>query len=368
MTLATFAMLGAMTALAQNITYQLPSGGWTYAYLGNSATAGSTLSGTTPVFNSLDGTWSRGNDSDAWDGSALGGTFATGNLPGGVEVGTDGGTSYLRIQDTGDPRNTTFAWNDPSNRKIFFGHDLSANGFSDLFLNTGVTLSFRARVPTSGTLDTLWTRNVTTPQAYPAGGDGYVTFGNGLGTIALENKPLGTTSANARGAIGFSLTTAAEYPGGPGHPGGSGLLMNELNGNTIINTVDTGEGVTGNLFPIPDVTIFHEFWITIQSGGLGTHQVSVYMDGSTAPTVFDVTAGNDNSYGTAAVNYMMSWLGIGQGLTGAPTTGSGAVDIDFVAVKEGLYSPVAVPEPSVAGLAALGLLALAVRSRRTRTC
>jgi hypothetical protein len=350
--LATFTLLEAMTALAQSIAYPVPVGGWDYAYLGSGATYGSGwiggyTAGGTPVFDSLDATWNRGQDSDAWDGSGLGGTYGIGNLPGGVEVGIEVGTTYLRIQDPGDPRNATLGWTDPSNRKIYFGHDLSAQGFGNTFLNSGVTLTFRARVPTTGVLDTLWTRNNTTPVAYPAGGDGYVTFGQGKGMFTLGND------SNGGGAIGFSLATASDYAGG------SGLLMNELNGTTINNNVDTGEGGVGNLFPIEDANIWHEFWIIIQSGGAGTHQVSVYMDGSLTPSVFDVTAGNETDYGSVGVS--LAWLGMGLGLTGAPGAGSGAVDVDFVAVKQGVIIPV--PEPATMSLVVMGLLALAVRYR-----
>ncbi|HKS38678.1 MAG TPA: hypothetical protein VJW76_15905, partial [Verrucomicrobiae bacterium] len=102
-----------------------PPGGWTYIYNGDQLTVGGDGSG----FTSLDGTWSHDNGSDAWDGSTVGGTFTTGgafgvdNSPGGASLFAEGGVAYLRMQDTGDPRD--YAYPDPfSNRKIYFGHDM----------------------------------------------------------------------------------------------------------------------------------------------------------------------------------------------------------------------------------------------------
>ena len=164
--------------------YNAPTGGWGYIYNGDLGAAGSGGA----VFDSLDGTWNHSNattgpgDSDNWDGSAIGGTLGLGNAPGGVQTGTAGSTTYLRIQDPGNPT----AYASPNNRTIAFGHSLTANGFSDNFLNTGVTLSFRIRVPTTGALDSTTVGGMTS--AYPATGDGYATFGNGLGALYLKNN------------------------------------------------------------------------------------------------------------------------------------------------------------------------------------
>src|SRR4029079_12964741 len=75
--------------------------------------------------------------------------------------------------------------------------------------------------------------------------------------------------------------------------GSAGLHMNNLNGDIRSANIDPGEGGTINVLPL-DPTVFHEFWITIQDNGAsaGTHRVTIYVDGSSTPTVFNVTAGS----------------------------------------------------------------------------
>src|SRR5439155_1000692 len=82
-------------------------------------------------------------DSDQWDGSKVGGTLADGgNAPGGAMSITEDGVTFLRIQDTGDPRIAGFT--DPTNRKVYFGHNISDDGGSDNLMDDGVTLTFQA--------------------------------------------------------------------------------------------------------------------------------------------------------------------------------------------------------------------------------
>jgi hypothetical protein len=121
-----------------------PAGGWTYVYYGDQLLTGEPA---------LDGTWTHNNNSDEFDGSEIGGVLHPvnnpANGPGGASLLTEGDTQYLRMQVTGDPRD--YGWPDPSNRKIYFGHYM----FQDLpepdtltILDDGVTLTFRARIPT----------------------------------------------------------------------------------------------------------------------------------------------------------------------------------------------------------------------------
>ncbi|PYM13637.1 MAG: hypothetical protein DME18_08560 [Verrucomicrobia bacterium] len=130
------------------VAYPDPPGGWTYLYNGDQRTVADDASG----FASLDGTWSHNNGSDQWDGSVIGGAFTTGgvfgrdNAPGGANLITENGVSYLRMQDTGDPRD--YGYTDPCNRKVYFGHDVEADGGGADIMDTGVTLTFRARIPT----------------------------------------------------------------------------------------------------------------------------------------------------------------------------------------------------------------------------
>ena len=73
--------------------------------------------------------WNHNNGSDQWDGSPIGGEFGDGNRPGGVSLlGT-----YVRLQDTGDPRDYGYS-DSGSNRKIYLGQDLSGKGVSNLSL------------------------------------------------------------------------------------------------------------------------------------------------------------------------------------------------------------------------------------------
>ncbi len=119
-------LLGGLTSLAQP-AFPPPPGGWTYIYNGNQLIVGDPGTGWT----SLDGTWTHDNGSDEWDGSTIGGEFSTGgfgigNGPGGTILGTQSGVDYLRIQVTGDPRD--YGYPDPSNRKIYFGHNIGSHG------------------------------------------------------------------------------------------------------------------------------------------------------------------------------------------------------------------------------------------------
>jgi hypothetical protein len=278
----------------------------------------------------LDGTWSHDNGSDEWDGSGIGGEFGDGNRPGGLSALEEGGVKFIRIQDTGDPRDYGYA--DPgSNRKVYLGHDMSAHGATDTQMDDGVTLSFRARVPVPGKtvhpLDPLHRdgQQANGLQPYPAGGDGYVTSDGGKGNFVIKQA--------AGGAIAFSLTTATDTPGGD--PSVSvanfnGLTMNEFNGNQISGNVNFGQGTGTNVIAF-DPTEWHEFWIVLRKdpANVGTHQGFIYMDGSLTPTVFKITAGTGSDY--SGITYLAI------GMTATPQ--NAALDIDFVAYKLGAFFP-----------------------------
>jgi len=80
-----------------------------------------------------------------------------------------------------------------------------------------------------------------------------------------------------------------------------------------------------------DPTQWHEFWITItaDTNGVGTHLVSVYLDGSTQATNLVVTSGDADDF--AGTGY----LAIG----GSRTVESYALDLDFLAYKSGAEAP-----------------------------
>ncbi len=303
-----------------------PAGGWTYTYNGDQATAGAANSG----FTSLDGTWSHDNGSDEWDGSAPGGTLGDGNRPGGAGTFEEAGLKFLRIQDTGDPRDFAFA--DPgSNRKLYFGHDMSLNGATETQLDDGITLSFRARIPTpaksTSPLDALHRdgQGAAGPQPYPANGDGYVTSDGGKGNFVLKQS--------SGGAIAFSLSTLDDTAGGD--PNGAkanfrGLTMNEFAGNAVSGNVNFGQGTGTNVIAF-DPTDWHTFWIVIRKdpANIGTHQGFIYLDGNFEPTVFKITAGNGSDYTG------FSYLAIGS----TATPQNSALDVDFVSYKLGAHFP-----------------------------
>ncbi|MBI4660883.1 MAG: LamG domain-containing protein [Verrucomicrobia bacterium] len=327
-------------ARPKGAVYLPPKSGWAYIFEGNKDTAGDDGSG----YTSLDGTWSHDNGSDTWDGSKIGGdlladAFGVGNAPGGVMSLTEGGVTFLRMQDTGNP--TGYQFPDPySNRKLFFGHDITAEGAPDTFLDDGVTLTFRARIPTpkktTGPLDQLHRdgQAAAGPQPYPEAGDGYLVSDGGKGNVTIKQL--------AGGAVAFALTLPDDTFGGA--PTGTkaavaGLTMNRLNGTAITAAVDfddPGELPTVKLDP----TDWHEFWITIKADptGAGNYQVAVYVDGSTQPSTFSVTAGDGNDFTG------VSYLSIG----GSRTAENWALDLDFVGYAVGAETPSASPPPTEA--------------------
>lgn len=330
-----FLLLGIGGMNAQT-TFQPPEGGWDYAYEGDAADYAP------DGFASLDGTWSHDNASDQWDGSAIDGEFGDDNSPGGAMTIAEDDTDYLRIQDTGDPRD--YGFSDPgSNRKIYFGHNLADHGASETVLDDGVTLHFRARVPINGPLDSLHPdgQQQNGVQSYPDGGDGYVTSDGGKGNFVIKQQ--------SGGAIAFSLTTASDTPfGDPNRfvTRFAGLSMNEFVGNEISGDVNFGQGDGKNIIPL-DPTQWHEFWIVIQrdEDNVGTHVASIYMDGNTTPQVFKMTAGD----GAEGDYSGFSYLAMGA----TATSQSAALDVDFCRVKLGAVPPPgasANPPPSYANL------------------
>ena len=304
-------VLSTSLAIA-GVEYGEPDGGWTYIYTGDAGAAGAD-------FTALDGTWSHDNGSDSWDESQIGS-----GLPGGVNVLTEDGVTYLRLQETGDPRD--HGASDPSNRKIYFGHSLSDEipvEVADTILDNGVTISFRARLSTTPPLDDAHPDGGGVVTPWPAGGDGYVIHDGGKGNFGIcQTGPTKT--------ISFCLALASDDD----ELETNGLVMNKLNGTSPSGDVDLqgDEPGTVNIFPIEDLTTWREFWITIKAddSGLGTHVITIYLDGdASASSIYHVTAGSSSDLtGTC--------LALGVGAT--PQTG--AIDVDFFAYKEGIVTPV----------------------------
>ncbi len=343
-------------SLAVGILFNDPDGGWLYSYEGSGTAFGSGAG----VADSLDGTWVRGGSSDSWDGSGLEGVFDTDvNDPGGLQSQIEGGATYLRIQDPGDLRSQSGAigYNvtDPSNRKVYLVRPLAVPNDA---LETGLTLAFRIRVATTGPLDPQYpsTVNVGENNTVPGGAawspNGSLNADDGKGFIGLHGA--------ISGSIGFSPTTPADRYSSGTLFGASALTMNNRNGATAIKDVDpwTLEGGTTNFLPVIDWSQWHEFWITIaaDTSGGGSHRVEIYADGAFTPVRFDLTVGTGQEGGASTTQ---TYLAMGF----ENSAQMGAADVDYVAVKAGIFAPT--PEPGTGALlAAAALSAMRRRPRR----
>lgn len=329
-------LLAAPAATRAGVAYPDPEGGWDYVYGGDAAGYGE------DEFGALDGQWQH-DQSDKWDGSAPG----TGQgAPGGVEVQSEGDTTWLRIQDTGNP--SLWGFEEPSNRRFYFGHDIATEhpGATSV-LTHGITLSFRARLASGSGLDSIYpdtvdfefeTPNLTEITAWPtATGKGY--------NVKDDGKGMFTVQENGTNAVGFALALDLDTPAGVG----AGLVMNNRP-EALLPGSDRGAATTANLVPIPDAELlaWHEFWITIQdANGDFAYEVDVYRDGRVRNS-FTVKS----SFGAEFPGQYIAF--------GLPSESSfGAVDIDFYAYELGVVTPV--PEPCTplacgAGLGALGAL------------
>ena len=302
--------------------------------------------------------------SSQWDGTAPGDTLGgvpAGSppippaAPGGVETYTETGTTYLRIQDPGQPQ--SYGWTDKNaaagpttprqegnNRKIQFGHDLtrdsSFSGNHDI-LDSGITVSFRARLSTlaTGPLDDLFVEGGTTLAStlpWPTEGFGSRVYNDGRGMFHLTQS-----GAGGEQQMAFSLMDQnvidADILNNPSYAvTKTGLVMN--NQAAAGSDVDThlATDATINVVEIPNDELdeWQEFWITIEAlpspvGG-NTHEVNVYHNGEvTTPQTFQMIMSDENEFTTGA------FLGMGMSSGSAP----GAVDVDYYAYREGTLAP-----------------------------
>lgn len=294
-----------------------PTGGWDYIYNGDQLD--------TAAAAGLDGTYEISQSSFEWDYSAPATPMTA---PGGAAIITEGDYTFLRMQDTGDPR--TLAKENPqnglSNRKVGFIHNVTHDGLdsSAAILDDGITFAFRARIPTQG-VDNLFG---DTEEPYPSEGDGYEIDGSGYAPILFSQYV-----NDVKKTIGFSFMTT--FDDDTISTLGAGLYMNLLNGTSPAKEVsvpgDLSENTTLNKINL-DPLVWHEFWIQISPGGTGTHQVKIWMDGDDATAqTFDVTAGRQSFRDVSHL-----WMGFKN------TGESGAIDIDYLAYKTGLVDPTAV--------------------------
>lgn len=347
--------LGAASSFAQP-AYPPPPGGWTYMYQGDQLLLGPAYPNADPHWESLDGTWTHDNNSDAFDGSQIGGTLAAGdylvgNSPGGASLVTNGPVTFLRMQDPGDPRD--YGYPDPyCNRKVYFGHAITNEvdlARSQTIMRSGVTLTFRARIPTltkaGQPIDQLHRdgQQASGVQPYPASGDGYVTSDGGKGNFVIRESGNGVDVPAA--AIAFSLTQTNDTTGGnptTGQAGFAGLTFNEFNGNVPTDQVNFGQGSKTNVVAF-DPTDWHELYIVIRDdpADIGTHEAFVFRDGNLFPTVFKITGGTGSDLPD-------SFLAMG----GSATPQNWALDVDYFGYKDqAVFPPGALLPPSIFGFA-----------------
>ena len=280
----------------------------------------------------LEDGWSHDSEADAWDGVGI---SKFNSSPGGAEYRELDGDTFVRVQDTGDPRDHGFA-GETSNQAITFSRDLRAlfEGDDDRILDDGLTLHFRIRLSTAfnGPLDAVHPDGGGPVGAVPVTGDGLGSISAGFGHIQVHQG-----TGPQQGNIGFSLAVPAEIdPDSDGSLGRSGLIMNSLNGTSPTLAVDLDQGIRNNIHPVEDPTRWQEFWITIERNTqfFSTHRLQVYHNGSTWPQIYFVTAANCNCDAPG---------GAGLALSAGFIHTSSAIDVDFVRVVNGIVPPVTRP-------------------------
>ena len=308
-------------------------GGWDYAYEGDAdAWAGKGILG------SLDATWTANRE---WDGSApgTGGSSGAGPAPGGIASYTESGVKYLRIQEAGDPK--TYAvpfsgqinWFDPSNRRFDLTHSLSGTDIID----SGMTISFRARIATSGTLDDEYRESGSGTFAWPAGGRGSVPNQDGRGQF-------GISQGGGGGTLGFSLALDSDTTLPPGV--GGGLVMNNNPAAPNVGLADATAASQTNVVSLSDAALaaWHDFWITVEDDGGGNWEVNVFKDGTTIPETF-----------TAKKTFTGDHDGVPNLVMGQnQNSATFAIDVDYFTYKDGVVAPLAPTATILAGLMSTG--------------
>jgi hypothetical protein len=243
----------------------------------------------------LDDSWDHDNSSDAWDGTGPGE-----GSPGGFGLLSEDDVTFLRVQDTGDPRD--YGMPDPSNRKIYLTQQI------DYGLD-GTRLEFQLRVATTPPLDDMHPDGGAGVAPWPEGGMGYHIRDGGKGMVGIAEDGVGQ--------ISFSLAKAGEIAGLET----DALVVNGLLGTEMSGDVDTGDAATPNYIAIDDATAWNNVTVDIAAGGAGTHVLTISINGGDAVTI-EVTAGD-------AMDGENNYVAIGSSGTGAVT----AFDVDYIKVS-----------------------------------
>jgi hypothetical protein len=277
MTFIRLIILSSLTFVSTSLAekYPPPPGGWDYSYDGNSDSNIST--------KALDGTWDHNNSSDHWDGTVPG----TGN-PGGVAtvpISGEPGNKALQIVDAVKSSGTN------NNRRLTLTHNLETNeGTPANFMDDGATFAFRLRLPESAT-DLQNAPNGLNPHS---GAKGIINFRGFKGRVGFAFGIAGTDSAYEE----------------------SGMFISDSS-NTIFKSLDP--------------TAWNEFWVTIRKSEENTerYDLKIYMNEATVPNFSETISLATSSDETYA--YMSMQL--------SSTSDQGAVEIDYIAYKNGLFLP-----------------------------
>ena len=255
--------------------YPSPPGGWDYIYDGNEINNSPT--------EALDGTWDHNNSSDHWDGTSPG----NGN-PGGitsVPISGEPNNKAIQIIDAVKSSGTN------NNRRLTLTHNLEEHeGTPANFMDDGATFAFRIRLPESAT-DLDDAPNGLNPHS---GAKGIINFRGSAGRIGFALGVAGKDSAYEE----------------------DGMFISN-NSNTIFKALNPKD--------------WNEFWVTIRKNSENSelYDLKIYMNEGTIPDfaeTISLSKSSDEIY-----SYMSMQL--------SSTSDTGAVEIDYISYKDGLYLP-----------------------------
>jgi hypothetical protein len=220
--------------------------------------------------------WTHNNGSDEWDGSAPG---EKGKAPGGADI--------VKVPGEGDPSG------DATVVSIEDAGDPRDAGFADpsnrkVYLEHAI--DFRGNMFVDGvTFIARWRIN---PDPIDAPANGYTMHSGGKGEVGIVHDA-------APGNLSFSLDTG-------------GVLY-------------FGNDGAEKKLQIGDEFQFHTVWAAAT-----LDNVDVYLDGDLEPVFSDAITFGDDSDGEYA-----NYLTVGLGSTG----GDGAIQVDYIGYKIGIYTP-----------------------------